>query len=274
MALDALLIAAKALLYASTLLVAGLVVHHRSGIVRTVPLVATLGTLILIAVSLRFILMMMQLSGGLGEPIDWAMAPIIWEVNRAQILAFLLGAGSLILGRFVAHRVLPPVGAVVLIVGFGLGGHTVAVDDPLLPVVVMVHVGLAAFWFAAPMTLFPRESAPTPELLVKLERFSQLAIWVVPLALALGTGLLLRLAGGLEATFATNYGQLLLVKLAFALVALTIGAYNKKVATARLRSEPEIGSRLLQRTLTAEAVLFVFILVSVAVATTILGPER
>nr|WP_233061608.1 CopD family protein [Parvularcula mediterranea] len=139
---------------------------------------------------------------------------------------------------------------------------------------VIIHVGLAAFWIAAPWTLFPRAGAPPGDLSARLVRFSAIAVWAVPAAFLLGLGLLLRLAGGLEAVFATGYGQLLLLKLFLAVGALGLGAYNKRVVTERILAAPEAGTKLLRRVLASEAVLFGLVLVVVSLATTMTGPDR
>jgi putative copper export protein len=135
-------------------------------------------------------------------------------------------------------------------------------------------VGLAAFWIAAPWTLFPRATTPHSDLSVRLVRFSAIAVWAVPAVFLLRLGPLLRLVGGLEAIFATSYGQLLLLKLFLAVGALGLGAYNKRVTTGRILADPETGTKVLRRVLTAEGVLFVLVLLLVAAATTLTGPER
>lgn len=203
------------------------------------------------------------------------MAPFIWQANQAQILAFFVGAGGLVLSRFFSSPLLTLVAAAVLLAGFGLGGHTHGIDDPFLsPLTAIIHVGLAAFWIAAPWTLFPRTALPLGDLRARLERFSAIAVWAVPVAFLLGLGLLLRLADGLEAVFATGYGQLHMLKLFLAIAALGLGAYNKRIVTGRILADPEMGTKLLRRVLAAEGCLFLLILLVVAAATTLTGPQQ
>jgi hypothetical protein len=89
-ALSALLVLTKTSLYGAILLAAGIALHRQLGIAHSTKLLVPLGAIILTAVLLRFLLMTVQISGRLGEPIYWSMAPFIWQAGQAQILVFLV----------------------------------------------------------------------------------------------------------------------------------------------------------------------------------------
>ncbi|MEM9839775.1 MAG: CopD family protein [Pseudomonadota bacterium] len=275
MALNALLILVKVGLYGSSLFAVGLVVHRQVGLPAPTRLLPVLGLVLLAFVAARFLLMVFQLGGGLGAPFDGSMVPFVWEAGRLQIIVFVLGGACLVGSRWSASSAVPLVGALLVISGFGLGGHTQGVADPLLsPLAVIAHVALAGFWIAAPLTLFPKKGRQEQPSIATLERFSAIALWVVPLAFVLGIALLLRLAGGIEPVFTTDYGRLLLTKSLLAAAALALGAYNKTIVTSRIKNERSGGIVLLRKVLVGEAVLFALVLVAVAIATTIMGPER
>jgi putative copper export protein len=274
LALSALLILVKLGLYGSSLVAVGLVLHRQLGLPAPTRFLPALGAVLVASVAARFVLMIFQLGGGLGAPFDGSMVPFVWEAGRLQIIVFVLGGACLVGSRWSASSAVPLVGALLVISGFGLSGHTQGVADPFLsPLTVIAHVALAGFWIAAPLTLFPKKGQEVPSI-ASLERFSAIALWVVPLAFVLGIALLWRLAGGIEAAFTTDYGQLLLTKFLLAAAALALGGYNKTIVTSRIKNERSGGIVLLRKVLLGEAGLFILVLMAVAIATTIMGPER
>ena len=165
------------------------------------------------------------------------------------------------------------IGAIALALSFALTGHSQALESPgFAPWVVAFHVVIAAFWFAAPLTLWPAKNLSDIDLTVRLERFSAIALFVVPLLFLLGLWLAWRLAGGVQQLIASDYGRLLLLKLAVAAVALGLGGLNKLVTTPIMARDPLRGRRLLKRSLIAEATAFTAAIVIVAWATTMTGP--
>lgn len=135
-----------------------------------------------------------------------------------------------------------------------------------------LHVLLAAFWFAGPITLWPALILDEAALSRRMARFSDIAVAAVPLLLASDLRLALLLAGGWTPLFTSLYGQLLLAKLGAATVALALGAYNKTIVTAQLRNAHEAGRRALKRTLGLDIALFLTALSAIAAATSLTGP--
>lgn len=190
-------------------------------------------------------------------------------------MAMMGGASALALSFFFAPRILMGLGALAIAASFALTGHSQALEPPgLAPWALAAHALIAAFWFAAPITLWPKADLTDEVLLERNRRFSVLAVAFIPILFALGLWLLWRLAGGVEAAVSSLYGQLLIAKLSAASAALGLGAFNKFAVTAALQSSPERGRVMLARTLTLDAVLFVIALGLVGWATTMTGPPE
>jgi putative copper export protein len=176
------------------------------------------------------------------------------------------------LGAATSRRILLGAGAAVSVGGFALTGHTQALEPPgAMPLAAAAHALIAGFWVVAPLTLQPVRPLLTGELLGRLQRFSTIATIAIPLLVVLGLWLAWILAGGWDRLVGTAYGQLLLLKLAAALAALGIGAFNRQYVTALVGVHPDRGRRLLGRTLAIETVLFATAILAVSAATTLTG---
>ena len=64
---------------------------------------------------------------------------------------------------------------------------------------------------------------------------------MLPVLIALGAWLAWTLAGVPEKLFGTPYGRLLLANLAIGIVAMSLGALNKQVITAKVATDPATG---------------------------------
>jgi putative copper export protein len=157
--------------------------------------------------------------------------------------------------------------------GFALTGHTQGLTEPgFAPPAVALHVLIAGFWVAAPVTLWPVTSLADGRLLARLERFSVVAVAAIPILVALGVWLAWRLAGGFAPLIASTYGLLLLLKLLVALAAMGMGALNRQVVTGKVRQNAAVGRRWLRTTLAIETTLFLVAIMAVSAATTIGAP--
>lgn len=262
----------------SALVAIGLALHAALGILereasqrRLRPgLIAALG---LIAFA---VLRLLMLNAELGDGTTWfdpGVFGLAWTALGPSTLALAGGAIILALGFLIPSRILQISGAVLAAAGFGLTGHTQGLTDPgPAPLAVAVHVLIAGFWIAAPLTLWPSARLTDDRLLARLERFSAIAVAAIPLLILLGVWLAWRLAGGFAPLLTSTYGRLLLLKLLAALLAMGMGALNKQVVTARIRHAPLAGRQWLRTTLTVEATLFLVAIVAISAATTIAGP--
>jgi len=272
------LLAVKLGLYASALLAAGLGLHasaniidrgDQSGALRSAAL---LGCAAVIFAALRLAIANVQLGGSIGSIIDPATLSWTWPTLAPSSIAFALG-GALAVAAWRFRAPLAALAAIALAAGFALTGHTQALDSPgVAPWGVGVHVLIAAFWIVAPITLWPHATLSDETVLTRSDRFSRLALILVPALFVIGLWLALLLAGSVNALFLRLYGQLLLAKVAAAATALALGAYNKQIVARKLRTAPAEGRRALTLTLACDALLFASALVLVGIATTFTGP--
>lgn len=265
-------------LYGSALLAAGLALHAslniiaRDNLARAMRSAALTSAIALLLAALRLALANIQLGGG-DALFDRATLTWTWPTLGPSSTATALGAVALTVGWLLRSRIAAGAGALALAVSFGLTGHSRALESPgLAPWAVTLHMLLAAFWFAGPITLWPASKLDEPILFERVARFSDIAVAAVPLLLALGLWLALVLAGGWTSLYTSLYGQLLLAKLGAATAALALGAYNRTIVTARLRTAPEAGRRALKLTLSLDVALFLIALGAIAAATSLTGP--
>jgi len=272
------LFAIKLGLYVSALLAAGLCLHAslsivaRDGLSRTLRSATIAGAFATLLAALRLGLANLQL-GGVAALFDASTWSWTWPVLGPSSTAIAFGAIALAIAWRNRSRVAAGIGAVTLALSFALTGHSQGLDPPgLAPWAVGLHVLVAAFWFAGPITLWPSSNLEETTLTARVSQFSAIAAFAVPLLFVLGLWLALRLAGGWTALLTSLYGQLLIGKLLAASFALALGAYNKTIVTARLRTAPEAGRRALRLTLKLEALIFFSALGAVAAATSLTGP--
>ena len=212
-----------------------------------------------------------QLGGAWASALDPSTLGWIWPGRQAQVLVLSLGLASVVAASVAELRLLGLAAVLLIGVSFALSGHAAALEDGLLAQIgVAIHGFAASFWFIAPLLLWPRGDGYDASV---VRRFSEAAIWIVPMVFAAGGYLAWRLAGGLTELFTTAYGQLLSAKLAVALVVLALGAVNKQIVSRRLATDPPQGRRLLRLTLGADAAVFLTALALVSWASTVSGPS-
>jgi putative copper export protein len=223
----------------------------------------------------RLVLVTAQLGDGFGAVFDGSTLSLAWSAVGPSTIAIVGGSLAIMAAGPARSPVLAALGALASAVSFGLTGHTLAVSEPgVAPAAAAIHVFIAGYWVAAPLTLWPSASLSDQELHGRLNRFSNLAITAIPILLLIGIWLAWRLAGGVEAVLGSLYGQVLLAKLAVSLAALGAGVFNKQVVTELVLSDAVRARRLLSRTLAVEASLFVIAILAVSVATTLVSPPE
>lgn len=265
-------------LYGSALLATGLALHASMNIVTRADYSRTLRTatfaslIALLFAVFRLGLANVQLGGG-SALLDPATLSWTWPALGPSLTATAIGVVALAFGWWLRWKIAAGFGAVALAASFVLTGHSQALESPgLAPWGAGFHVLIAAFWSAGPLTLWPVRNLDDTTLTKRVARFSNVAVVAVPILLLLGLWLALLFAGGWTPLLTSLYGQLLLAKLGAASFALALGAYNKTIVTARLRTTPEAGRRALKLTLGLDAVLFLIALIAIATATSLTGP--
>lgn len=271
--LTTLSILTKACLYFGLLGAGGLSIHNVVLGRRFVRQIAALALLIIAATGLRLLLLNADLAGGLSEAFNFELFEWVWQPNQKQSLAYIFGALTLMASILLKWRSGSIFGAIIIFFGIGLGGHIQGLDAPgLSPLIVSLHVAIAAFWVTAPWVLWPRRQVTDAELSAHLNRFSSIAIWAIPLLFAGGIWLSLKLAGPVDTLFATDYGRWLLMKLVFATAALSIGVLNKFWVSKKIEAGCLSGRTWLRRLLVIDAILFGAIVTAIVGATTLTGP--
>lgn len=272
-----LLFLAKSGLTASALIASGLVLHAGLGVVereargRVLRAAAGFALILLLCGAARLVIVNAQLGGDMARAFDPEMFPWVWGALGEASLALAAGVAAVLLAAVARAGWLAIGGAVLIAASFGLAGHSAAIGGALAPASAAIHVLLASFWIAAPMTL-SGDRLGHEGLHGRLTRFSRLAIYAIPLLFVLGLWLALRLTGGPPALYATDYGRLLLIKLAAATLALGLGAINQRRITRLVLADPARGRLWLKRTLLADALLFATAVLAVCAATTFTGP--
>ncbi len=278
-ALAPLMLALKLALYAAALLSAGLALHGVLGVVERGARAAWIRNAALAAAfalvfgALKLLLLNAQLAGGLAHAFDAESFGWTWAMHAPAFIALAIGAVAALAAWASQRHWLGLITVLGFSASFALTGHTQALAAPgLAPWAVGLHVLIASYWIAAPISLWPRGALADAALHRRLERFSAGAIVAIPLLFVAGLWLAWRIAGGVAALLESEYGRLLLAKLAAASAALGLGALNKQVVTGVIIRAPERGRVWLKRTLAADALLFLTALLLVSWATTLTGP--
>ena len=260
------------------LLTIGFALHTASGVVERDsfrglrPRIALTGGAVVFFTAARLGILVAQMGDG-GNFLDPELMPLAWLVLGDSTLAILAGAVASIGGVWFGSRVVAGLGAAALSVGFGLTGHAQGLTDPgLAPLMVAAHVLIAGFWVAAPISLYPGSTLDSARLTSRLHRFSTIAVAAIPILIALGIWLAWMLTERGEKLLGTTYGLLLLAKLAIGVIAISVGALNRQVITAKVHAEPATGKKWLRVALLCEATLFAAAIIAVSAATTIGAP--
>jgi copper resistance protein D len=263
----------RAGLNASALLAVGLALHAAFGVAAPKRVVAVAALVALTFAAARLAVVTAQLGDGFGAFLDGTSLSFAWSALGAPTLALAGGALVVAIGAWRSAIIPAALGAVAMAASFALTGHSQdAAGFGLAPAAVAFHVLLAGFWIAAPVTLWPVDDVQDAELQRRMRRFSAVAVSAVPALVLIGVWLAYLLAGGWAGLTGSAYGALLLAKLAAAIAALGLGAFNRQVVTRTVAADAVRGRRLLAQTLAGEAVLFGLAVLAVSAATTFVGP--
>ncbi|MCB9971813.1 MAG: CopD family protein [Hyphomonas sp.] len=271
--LDAANLATKILLYGASLAAIGAALHGALGLHTNRRAYTWLAALVAATALIRLLILNAQMGGSLDAALSLDQFGWTWAGGGRPALALFAGAVLLFAASIAKGRILPMLAAVSISAGFGLTGHTAGLEAPgLAPWVVAVHVLIAGFWLAAPVTLWPAPAMNDRDVLARAESFSRVARFIVPLLFVSGVYLFWRINGDLTSALSSGYGRLLTAKFLAALLILGLGALNMTRVTHQLATDAVSGRANLRATLRVDAVLFVLILGIIAAATTISGP--
>ena len=167
------------------------------------------------------------------------------------------------------------IGSVLIVVSFAFMGHTAAHDQRwLLAGLLLVHLLIVAFWFGAlwPLYLGSRHEELATNAQI-LERFSRLAVRLVPLILVAGFALSFVLLPSLAALRAP-YGLLLLAKVAGFAILMGLAALNKWRLGPLIGAGSATALRSFRRSVLVEWGLIAGVLLMTAAMTELFSPEH
>lgn len=232
---------------------------------------------------------MYQLGGGadtLAKGSTWSALSSTQYVVTALVVLGLVGAVTLLGDGFPTRSrgIAAVVAGVVAVVAPALTGHTRAAGPEVLVVGAdMLHLLAGAVWFGGLVGL----ALTLPGLADKgevggevLARFSGLGAGVLAALVATGSLLAWRIVGSWGALVDTGYGQVLLVKVAIALVVVGIAAWNRfrllplLRQADRRRDRRTAAQRVVRATAAEAAVLVVVLLVTGVLVDKSPGPDR
>jgi copper transport protein len=160
------------------------------------------------------------------------------------------------------------IGALLLVLSESFIGHTASVEPRALVLVSdAVHMLAAAVWVAGMWLLAwtfwqrTRRGEPLDARLVAT-RFSITATWALVAVALSGTALGWAILGSPGRLFATEFGRMLIIKVALVAVIGAIGLHNRRTLLPALE-QPGIDVRF-YRTIVIESVLFVAVLIATA----------
>jgi len=188
-----------------------------------------------------------------------------------QGLGLLLLMGVLLPG--VIGVVAGLLGALAVATGFGLTGHTAAVDGWLLNALIIVHLLGLSFWVGIFLPLYRVTTYDLGHAGQVAAAFGRVAIWVVPILVAAGVYTFHQLTGGVGAAIKTSYGQLFAIKIVLFSGVFLLAAINKLSLTPALARGERLAPAKMRRSLTLESLLILAILVATASFTTLTGPQ-
>lgn len=232
----------------------------------------------ILAVAARYVLEAARMAGDLSGVLDRSLQTMVWQSSSGS--ALLLQLSGLVLIAVGLHSaatrglIAAIIGGGLAISAFALTGHTATnAHRPWLAPLLVTHVLIVAFWLGALWSLFLVTLWETPAAAAHvIDRFSKVAVWVVPGILAAG----LALACGLLANLAAlgqPYGELLLAKLGLFSVLMVLAALNKLRLGPAISRDAPYAARAFRLSLAAEYLLIAMVLAVTAVMTTFFSPE-
>lgn len=259
------------------LIAIGLSLHALSGVTRlsaaiTRTTIALGAAAMALSVLVRFALSAVELAGGVDGAVD--LLPVVWSVQRSAVASALIGAGALALGALTGSRFALATGILAAAAAYGLTGHAQSTAQPVLAgLVVALHVILAGFWAAAPLTLWPRKTLADEDIAARNTKVGAIALTAIPVLFLVGGALALWFGGGPTRLIGSAYGAALAVKSLFAVVAVGLGAWNRLSIAKLFASDPAKARDRLRQAMGIDGIVFLGAAFAVALATTVAAPQ-
>lgn len=219
-----------------------------------------------------------RMGGAFSSIADPLMQELALNSPLAKALAWrMCGLLFLVLGLAISRgigRLIALVGAALVFVSFTQVGHTSTLSPrPVLGGLLLIHIAIAAFWFGALLPLRSATRSEPPERAAHIvERFSRIAIWLVPVLFAAGLGMAALMLGSWKLA-ASPYGRLLLLKVTLFGVLMALASLNRWRYSPALATGNQAAVKSFGRTVVAEYALIAIILAVTATLTTLYSPD-
>jgi copper resistance protein D len=219
-----------------------------------------------------------RMAGDLSGIWDPDLQGIVWNSsNRAAVIGRLAGLLLIAMGLYSSRgrsTLLAVLGAILVTGAFTFTGHTaVSTHRWILAGLLMVHLLVVAFWLGALWPLYLASSRETPARASNLiERFSAMAIWLVPVILLVGAVMAIVMLPNVAA-LGEPYGELLIAKVVGFALLMGLAAANRSRLGPAIAQGTIHGGRRFRQSLAAEYVLIAAVLAITAVMTTFYSPE-
>ena len=227
------------------------------------------------------------LQGGLlieSKPMDLFVSAAPWQQGMASSRGAasciaLAGLLCLILGVLAAGRMrsslMLATGCVAILASFVFAGHAASATPRAAAVLAwLVHAGAAAFWIGSLAPLLMGLRGEPEASLAAVRRFSALALWIVAGLAIAGVVMAAIQVQRPEALIATDYGKVLMAKLALVTMMLSLAGINRFLLLPQMaRSAPD-ARRKFAISLRLELALGVTILALAAMLTQQVPPSR
>jgi putative copper export protein len=220
-----------------------------------------------------------RMAGSLSAIFDPFLHSILLDSNIAlAAIARAVGLVFIMLGLWKNGRVGQSsalLGVMLFALSFSLVGHTVGHEYRwLLAVLITGHLLVVAFWFGSlyPMIIVSNRDATTI-LSTVIDRFSDVAKWLVPLIFVFGLIMSIVLLGGWE-NLRTPYGVLLIAKIAAFTLLLGLASLNKWRFGPAIAKSSGAAVIAFRRTVKAEWCLIAMVLAVTAWMTGLFSPTH
>ncbi|MEO3677472.1 CopD family protein [Rheinheimera sp. FR7-31] len=214
---------------------------------------------------------------GIAGMADSVMLQMVWQsAMRTQLLLLLCGFATLWLWAWrVKHSgkavsiALVSIGALLLAASFSQTGHVASLTG-LWQLLLTLHVLAIATWVGSLLPLWQSCYRLAPDrLLVLMQQFGQVALYLLVLLISCGVLILLQLLDSPRELFVTDYGRLMLFKLMLVAAMLLLAAWHKFSLVNALAQHQN--SRLLARSIFIEMLLALLVLATSSSFTTVVG---
>lgn len=218
-----------------------------------------------------------SMSNEVASVVDWSMVRMVIEAGEERatglrLVGLLALACSLMLRRRLVWLAVG--GAIAAATSFAWIGHAWSVSkDGGVVVLLSLHLACVAFWLGAlvPLLIASKDD-DVPRIAAIVHSFGLVAAYVVAVLAAAGVLLLVVFLSAPSELWTTEYGRSVSIKLGAAACLLGVAAFNKLRLTPRLRAGDHAAVAALRRSIRVEIAIGLFILLTTAFFTTVVGP--